>query len=85
MKKTKIKTIITILLLSLLIAFNGLTTIKAEAKTKTKTNTQKIKIRVNGNGQSVITKDFNGVKLTVKTPKITKNKYLKLINIGMGI
>ena len=45
--------------------------------------TQKIKVKINGNGSTIIQKDFNGVKISVKTPKISKNKYLRLINIGI--
>lgn len=85
MKKT------TIIFLILFIA-STLTTeaktnkIKIKANTNTNTNTktteQKTKIKFNNNC-FVMQKDFNGVKLTVKTPKISKNKYLKLVNIGI--
>ena len=44
--------------------------------------TNKIKVKLSASGVN-ITKDFNGVKLTVKTLKISKNKYLRLVNIGI--
>jgi len=81
MKKT------TIIFLILFIA-STLTTeaktnkIKIKANTNTKTTEQKTKIKFNNNC-FVMQKDFNGVKLTVKTPKISKNKYLRLVNIGI--
>jgi hypothetical protein len=80
MKKT------TIIFLILFIAFN--LTLTTEAKTnkikikatEQKTTEQKTKIKFNNNS-FVIQKDFNGAKLTVKTPKISKNKYLRLVNM----
>ena len=63
------------ILLITMILFLLISPIISEAKT--------IKVKINGNGQTIITKDFNGLKLTVKTPKINKNKYLKMINIGI--
>lgn len=67
MKKNKTKIMIIILILFIA------STLTTQAKT--------IKVKINASG-ATITKDFNGVKLTVKTPKISKNKYLRLVNIG---
>lgn len=73
MKKT------TIIFLILLIASTQAKTNKIKIKVTEQTKT---KIKFNNNS-FVIQKDFNGVKLTVKTPKISKNKYLRLVNIGI--
>lgn len=51
----------------------------AEAKTQ--------KIKVSGCGVSsnkvYIKTDINGHKITLRTPKISKNKYLKLVNVAL--
>ena len=44
------------------------------------------KIKINGgisNGSGYIKTSINCHKIAVRTPKLSKNKYLKLVNIGL--
>lgn len=44
-------------------------------------------IKINGggvaSGKAYIKTEIKGHKLTIRTPKITKNKYLKLVNVAL--
>lgn len=44
-------------------------------------------IKINGggvaSGKAYIKTEIKGHKLTIRTPKLTKNKYLKLVNVAL--
>lgn len=51
------------------------------------TEAQTINIKINGagvtNNKAYIKTEIKGHKITIRTPKLTKNKYLKLVNVAL--
>lgn len=77
--KTNKKRILTAIIFTFFLLITGTTQTQAEA--------QIINIKINGGGvtnnKAYIKTEINGHKITIRTPKLTKNKYLKLVNIGI--
>lgn len=73
--KTNKKRILTAVIFTFFLLITG--TIPAEA--------QQIKINGGGvaSGKAYIKTEIKGHKLTIRTPKLTKNKYLKLVNVAL--
>lgn len=53
----------------------------------TQAQAQTINIKINGggvaSGKAYLKTEFKGHKITIRTPKLTKNKYLKLVNVAL--
>lgn len=69
-----------IFILIILIILSGfLESLAAETQTEIKTKTS----MGISNNRAYIKANVNGHKITVKSPKISKNKYLKLVNVAI--
>lgn len=70
-----------ILLIFILLLAVTVTAAQAQAETE-ETQNIKLKCGINSNKLYIKTK-IKGHQITIKSPKISKNKYLKLVNVAL--